>query len=253
MSALKKRTDARPKNYWKFTSHNGILLTFVERTDFDVTEKFEILLNGGTITQSISDELTYDTLHASEDHLWSVLLMTGYLTKANTEEYGETVSLKIPNREVASIFEDTVVAYFKKTADTLELERLINALWEGDETEATRLISELLWYTISYNDYHEDYYHAFLAGIFVGRGYNVESNKEKGLGRPDILLKDKRNRRAVIIEAKKSKKETDMDKDCAKAIDQIITEKYAEGLYGYKQILCYGIAFFQKQAKVKKL
>ncbi|MCI9190226.1 MAG: AAA family ATPase, partial [Lachnospiraceae bacterium] len=195
MSALKKRTDARPKNYWKFTSHNGILLTFVERTDFDVTEKFEILLNGGTITQSISDELTYDTLHASEDHLWSVLLMTGYLTKANTEEYGETVSLKIPNREVASIFEDTVVAYFKKTADTLELERLINALWEGDETEATRLISELLWYTISYNDYHEDYYHAFLAGIFVGRGYNVESNKEKGLGRPDILLKDKRNRR----------------------------------------------------------
>ncbi len=253
MSALKKRTDARPKNYWKFTSHNGILLTFVERTDFDVTEKFEILLNGGTITQSISDELTYDTLHASEDHLWSVLLMTGYLTKANTEEYGETVSLKIPNREVASIFEDTVVAYFKKTADTLELERLINALWEGDETEATRLISELLWYTISYNDYHEDYYHAFLAGIFVGRGYNVESNKEKGLGRPDILLKDKRNRRAVIIEAKKSKKEADMDKDCAKAIDQIITEKYAEGLYGYKQILCYGIAFFQKQAKVKKL
>ena len=66
----------------------------------------------------------------------------------------------------------------------------------------------------------------------MGRGYNVESNKEKGLGRPDILLKDKRNRRAVIIEAKKSKKKADMDKDCAKAIDQIITEKYAEGLYG---------------------
>lgn len=87
----------------------------------------------------------------------------------------------------------------------------------------------------------------------MGRGYNVESNKEKGLGRPDILLKDKRNRRAIIIEAKKSKKESDMDKDCAKATSQIITEKYAEGLYGYTQILCYGIAFFQKQAKVKKI
>ena len=49
----------------------------------------------------------------------------------------------------------------------------------------------------------------------MGRGYNVESNKEKGLGRPDILLKDKRNRRAVIIEAKKSKKKADMYKDCA--------------------------------------
>ena len=253
MSALKKRKNAKPKNYWKFTSHNGILLTFVERTDFDVTEKFEILLNGGTITQSISDELTYDTLHVAEDNLWSVLLMTGYITKADPDEEGETVSLKIPNREIASIFEDTVVVYFRDTADRSDLNNLINALWESDEEEATKLISNLLWYTISYNDYHEDYYHAFLVGIFVGHGYSVESNKEKGLGRPDILLKDKRNRRAIIIEAKKSKKESDMDKDCNEAIKQIITEKYAEGLYGYTQIFCYGISFFQKQAKVKKL
>lgn len=253
MSALKKRKDAKPKNYWKFMSHNGILFTFVERTDFDVTEKFETLLNGGTITQSISDELTYDTLHTSEDNLWSVLLMTGYITKADPGEDRETVSLKIPNKEIASIFEDTVIAYFKSTADTMELNNFINALWESDEAKATRLISDLLWYTISYNDYHEDYYHAFLAGIFVGRGYNVESNKEKGLGRPDILLKDKRNRRAIIIEAKKSKKESDMDKDCDEAVNQIIMGKYAEGLYGYTKIFCYGISFFQKQAKVKKL
>lgn len=251
LSALRKRKDAKPKNYWKFTSRNGILLTFVERTDFDVTEKFETLLNGGTVMQSVSDELTYDTLYASEDNLWSVLLMTGYITKACPDEDGEIVSFKIPNREIASIFEDTVVIYFKNTADTSKLNNLINALWKGDEAEAARLISDLLWYTISYNDYHEDYYHAFLAGIFVGRGYSVESNKEKGLGRPDIVLKDKRNRRAVIIEAKKSEKEADMDKDCDKAIGQITTEKYAEGLYGYTQVLCYGIAFFQKQAKVK--
>ena len=252
MSALKKRKDAKPKNYWKFTSQNGILLTFVERKDFDVTEKFETLLNGGIITQSISDELTYDTLHTSEDHLWSVLLMTGYITKADSGEDGETVSLKIPNREIASIFEDTVIAYFKDTAETAKLNNLINALWESDEAEATRLISALLWDTISYNDYHEDYYHAFLAGILVGRGYHVESNKEKGLGRPDILLKDKRNRRAIIIEAKKSQKESDMNKDCDEAIDQIVVGKYAEGLYGYTEILCYGISFFQKQAKIKK-
>lgn len=253
MSALKKRKDAKPKNYWKFTSHNGILLNFVERTDFDVTEKFEILLNGGTVIQSIADELTYDTLHTSEDNLWSVLLMTGYITKAGPDEEGAAVSLKIPNREIASIFEDTVAVYFKDTAGTSELRNLINTLWESDEVEATRLISDLLWYTISYNDYHEDYYHAFLAGIFVGHGYHVESNKERGLGRPDILLKDKRNRRAIIIEAKKSKKKSDMEQDCDQAINQIIKEKYAEGLYGYTQILCYGISFFQKQAMVKKL
>lgn len=253
MSALKKRKDAKPKNYWKFTSHNGVLLTFVERTDFDVAEKFETLLNGGTVMQSISDELTYDTLHASEDNLWSVLLMTGYITKADPDEEGETVSLKIPNREIASIFEDTVVIHFRNTTDTAELNKLINALWESNEAEAAKRISDLLWNTISYNDYHEDYYHAFLTGIFVGRGYSVESNKEKGLGRPDILLRDKRNRRAIIIEAKRSKREADMDKDCEAAIAQIVSERYAEGLYGYTQIFCYGFSFFRKQAKVKRL
>lgn len=251
LSALKKRRDARPKNYWKNTSHNGILLTFVKRTDFDVSDKFETLLNGETIVQTISDELTYDTLHSTEDNLWSVLLMTGYITKADAEEEGETVSLKIPNREISSIFEDAVVRFFTDTVSDDTVKELINTLWEKDEVRATEIISGLLWDTISYNDYHEDYYHAFLSGVFVGRGYSVDSNKEKGLGRPDILLKDKKSRRAIIIEAKKSDKESDMDKDCREAIKQIETRKYVDGLKGYEEIICYGAAFFQKQVKLK--
>lgn len=253
MSALKKRENAKPKNYWKNTSHNGILLTFVKRTDFKVRGKFEILMNGGTITQTISDELTYDTLHSSEDNLWSVILMTGYLTKADAGEEGETVRLKIPNREIASIFEDTVVKLFQDTMDENCRKDMIEALWRGDEQEASEAISNLLWKTISYNDYHEDYYQAFLAGAFVGLGYEVESNKEKGLGRPDIFLKDDDNRRVIIIETKRSKKEDNLGQDCDRAVNQILSKKYAEGLYGYTQILCYGIAFFQKQARVKRL
>ena len=74
-----------------------------------------------------------------------------------------------------------------------------------------------------------------------------------GYGRPDLLLKDKKKRCAIIIEAKKSEKESDIDKDCDEALDQIVTQRYAEGLRGYEQILCYGVAFFQKNAKVKQL
>ena len=90
------------------------------------------------------------------------------------------------------------------------------------------MLSDLLWKTISYNDYHEDYYHAFLAGTFTGIGYEVESNKENGLGRPDIILKDEDNRRAIIIEAKKSKSEEDMD-----TLSRIVAEKCREKGYTY--------------------
>lgn len=65
------------------------------------------------------------------------------------------------------------------------------------------------------------------------------------------LLKDEDCRRAIIIEAKRSGRESDLESDCDEALDQIIRRKYAQGLYGYGQILCYGIAFYQKQAMTK--
>ncbi len=55
--------------------------------------------------------------HSSEDNLWSVLLMTGYITKAETDENSSAVTLKIPNKEISSIFQDTVVQFFEETAN----------------------------------------------------------------------------------------------------------------------------------------
>lgn len=43
--------------------------------------------------------------------------MTGYLTKADKNEMGETVHLRIPNAEIFSIFEDSVVRHFKRAMD----------------------------------------------------------------------------------------------------------------------------------------
>ncbi|MBR2258881.1 MAG: AAA family ATPase [Blautia sp.] len=244
--------ETGPKNYWKNTSSNGIIRDFVERTDFRVKGKIEILMNSGTITQTISDELTYDSLHETEDNLWSVLLMTGYLTKSDPKSKGNPADLRIPNAEIASIFQDTVAKYFSDHVSGDEQRKLMFALWAGDEAAASESISKLLWQTISYMDYHEDYYHAFLTGVFVGRGYEVESNKENGLGRPDIKLKDDDNRRALIIEAKKSKSKEQMDRDCDEALKQIVDNQYVKGLEDY-DVSCYGIAFYQKSAMVKKL
>ena len=251
LSELKDDPTAVPKNYWENTSHNDILLSFAKRRDFSVSSRFETLLNGGVIRQTITDTVTYDSLHSSEDNLWSILLMTGYLTKADPDEQGKTVTLRIPNREISSIFENAVVTLFKETIDTTRQKAMMEALWSGNELKVSEIITQLLKKTISYHDYHEDYYHAFLTGIFVGIGYEVESNKEKGLGRPDIVLLDRDNDRVILIEAKKSLSKSDMEADSIKAASQIIDQEYKQGLDEYDTVLCYGISFFKKQARVK--
>jgi len=244
-----------PKNYWENTSGNSAIKAFFDMPDIDISDKFEALLNGETICEKVTNSLTYDQVYKSESNLWSLLLMTGYLTvNHRVDNDKHPVELRIPNREIANIFQTAVVENFNQTVDKTEINSLMNALWNGDTDTASEILSDLLWHTISYMDYHEDYYHAFLCGLFVGRGgYMVYSNKERGLGRPDIDLRDKKNRRVIIIEAKKSEREEDMPSDCEKAIKQIIDNQYAAKLDGYRQILHYGIAFYKKSALVKKM
>ena len=254
VSALLYDPDAEPKNYWRNTSSNGVIREFVNHSDWGIPDKFETIMNGGTVTVNISDELTYDTLHESEQNLWSILLMTGYLTKADPAAKGQTVALKIPNTEIAGIFEDTVVKLFTDTLDNRKQKDLMAAFWKEDMEGATQKLNGFLWDTISYHDYHEDYYHAFLAGLFVGLGYSVDSNKESGLGRFDIRVKDRRNRRAMILEVKKADDAARMDAACDEALKQIADKGYAGTIEpGYEKVLCYGIAFFRKSAMIKKL
>lgn len=260
VAALLRRPDAKPKNYWENTSGNEAIREFFEMPDINVSDKFETLMNGGTIYQTVTNALTYEDADSSEENLWSILLMTGYVTTAQDNsgadqaEEGEVeTALRIPNREIAGIFQRTVADHFRKTVDQTELQNLMTALWNGDTQAAAEILSDLLWNTISYMDYSEDYYHAFLTGIFVGRGgYSVQSNKEQGLGRPDIDLRDRKNRRAMIIEAKVSESEKRMDYWCDEALGQIEEKGYARGLDGYRQVLKYGVAFYKKSALVKK-
>ena len=245
---------ARPKNYWNNTSHNGVIRSFIDHTDYAVKSKFEELMNGGTIRTAISDELTYDLLYSSEQNFWSLLFMTGYLTKVDPEETGPTVSLRIPNREVSNIFETTAMQWFCDTLDRTKQKELFAALWSGDATTATKILSDLLWRTISFHDYREDYYHGFLTGTFAGVGYSVDSNREQGLGRTDLIVRDVDNRRALILEAKKAESAAAMERVCGEALEQITARRYAEddSFYGYRTLLCYGIAFYKKDAMVRK-
>ena len=252
ISSVLDGEGAEPQNFWANTSSNVILDEFVNHRKIDASEKFEILLNGGTVTEEICEELTYDKIGDSERNLWSVLLMTGYVSKADKSISRGKVKLRIPNAEIADLFEKAVVARFERIIDTSDVDAFIAAMWNRDEKTASEKLTKILWNSISYHDYAENYYHGMLNGIFTANGYSPDSNDEAGLGRLDLRVKDRANRRAILLEFKRSDKQTDLDADCDEALNQIFTNGYDKLLpEGYEEQLIYGISFYAKIAKVK--
>nr|WP_288664076.1 AAA family ATPase [uncultured Anaerostipes sp.] len=250
---LTNNQNAKPVSYWKNTSDNAIIRSFIDYSGAAIKKKLEILISGGSIRQQIEENLTYDYLHSSEENLWSILYLTGYLTNASKQDTDGTIELKIPNKEIKEIFETTVKKWFEDNAKTIGRKELFDAVWTGNADILTKEIGTLLRMTISYHDYKEDFYHAFLAGIFAGAGYVVESNKEHGEGRSDIVIYDDHEGKVAIFEAKKSQNPEDMKLDCEKAIKQINEKMYANEFEdAYDEILCYGISFFKKRCLVKK-
>lgn len=257
---FQQNPEARPVSYWKNTSDNAIIRSFIDYAGGAITKKLETLLSGGYILQHIDENLTYDYLHSSEDNLWSVLYLTGYLTGLREEELPGAVpdgmtALRIPNEEIREIFETTIRKWFDDSAKTWNRKDLFASIWQGDSEAATEEINKLLRRTISYHDYREDFYHAFLAGIFTGAGYAVESNKEHGEGRSDIVVSDYTDGWVAIFEIKYSDSPEKLETDCEKAIRQMDERMYAveyEEQYPAERILCYGISFFKKRCLVKK-
>lgn len=244
-----------PVSFWKNTSDNAIIRSFVEIQSGIITDKLETLMSGGFIRQKIVEDLTYDYLHSSEENLWSVLYLTGYLTidrKENRVLDGE-YALIIPNAEIQEIFETTIQKWFQDYAASCDRRKLFAAVWNGDTEQMSVEMNRLLRQTISYYDYREDFYHAFLAGIFAGAGYMVESNKEYGEGRSDIVVKDLRDGRAAVFEVKYAKRLTDLEQECEKAVMQIDDRMYAKTLEDrYDQVSCFGIAFYKKRCLIQK-
>ena len=254
---LQRNPKAKPASYWKNTSDNSIIRSFIDYAGRSISRKLETLLSGGYIIQKIEENLTYDYLHSSEENLWSILYLTGYLTQAREEDLPDPLpekmsALMIPNAEVQEIFETTIQKWFDESAQTWNRKILFDAVWSGKAEVLTEQMNKLLRKTISYHDYREDFYHAFLAGIFAGAGYEVDSNKEHGEGRSDVVVLDPEGDRVAIFEAKYSRTQDAMSKDCAAALEQIEDRQYAKEFEeDYDSVLCYGIAFYKKRCLVR--
>ena len=254
---LQRNPKAKPASYWKNTSDNSIIRSFIDYRGAKISQKLETLLSGGYILQKVEEDLTYDYLHSSEENLWSILYLTGYLTRVREEDFPaplpeETSALIIPNAEVREIFETTIQKWFDESAQTWNLTTLFDAMWSGDAETLTAEINKLLYKTISYHDYKEDFYHAFLTGILAGSGCAVESNREHGEGRSDIVMYHPDRPQVVLFEAKYAKTLHGLEASCAAALQQIEDRQYAKEFEeDYDSVLCYGIAFYKKRCLVK--
>lgn len=255
---LQYNPKAKPQSYWKNTSDNAIIRSFIDYSGSNITRKLEVLMSGGHIFQHIDEYLTYDYLHSDEDNIWSILYLTGYLTQVKEDvgrklDDSKMTALTIPNKEIRDIFETTVIKWFGDSARMWNRKALFDAVWSGNSESITYEMNKLLRKTISYHDYREDFYHAFLAGIFAGAGYMVDSNKEHGEGRSDVVVYDTVNARVAVFEAKYTRTLDKLESECDIALEQIDERMYAKEYEDdYDDIMCYGISFFKKRCLVKK-
>ncbi len=158
--------------YWSNTSSNSIIREMVGEADEMAKADLETLINGGTIEKPVHEDITYGDIHQSQDNLWNFLFFTGYLKKVGEQKEGNHLKLemKIPNIEIATIYENSISYWFEQRMKETDRSPLVHALETGDCEAAEDFINRQLADTISYYDYAENFYHGFMAGLLVNIG-----------------------------------------------------------------------------------
>ena len=245
--------------YWSNTSSNSIVREMVGEADEMAKADLETLMAGGTIEKQVHEDITYGDIHQTQDNLWNFLFFTGYLKKVGERTVGNNLwlEMKIPNIEVATIYENSISYWFEQRMKEIDRSPLKHALETGDCEAAEDFINRQLADTISYYDYAENFYHGFMAGLLVNiGGYSVKSNRESGNGRPDIVMQTVQIRkgRVILLELKIAGSIAEMEAACDRGLAQIEEQHYAEPFIteGYPEVKKYALSFCKKECMVKK-
>lgn len=247
-----------PKAYWINTSSNSIIHELIVKSDRKTKNDIEALITGHPIDKPLYEDITYSNMNVKSDYIWSFLLHTGYLKSVDIYQKGIQAyfSAVIPNLEIVTIYENTFRQWFDESIRVADKSVLLKAVLDGDAETFELEVNRWLLKSISYHDGYENFYHGFLVRLLeYSDEYLVESNRESGTGRNDIVIKNVLTREiAVILEIKTVSKGETLDQMCYTALKQIDEKQYEVGLVneGYKQILKYGIAFEGKRCMIKK-
>ena len=241
-----------PRTYWAGTSGNSILDDLFELASPEIWGELRSLAEGEQILYTVKPTMTFQDLHVNERNIYSLLVMSGYLT-AQIRENGR-MFISIPNGEMAYVFGDMILNRMNIDSFAYVMS-LARAFIAGEVSTIEEYLYDLFASSAGnamLNDEHS--YQAFITGMlmFLNGKYTVKADFEEGNGRYDIRLErrygDFPN---IVIEIKRVP--TDSSDDSARsaaesALEQIRNRDYIHGLKG--ETLLYGIAFRNKRPTV---
>ena len=253
-SILNFLTDKKLIPYWIDTSDNYLINKTLKNASSDTMEALQKLFSGESVEENISGNSDLSILF-DEEEIWELFLFSGYLTidEKIGEDYENVYALRLPNREVKEFFKQKFIdmnfgeSLFRNTMEALKKNNIDNF---------EKYLQNIILKSASYYDgKNEDFYHGLILGmtLYLDRDYYVNSNRESGLGRYDVIIEPKnKNNRGYILEFKVVKDEKDLEKSSKEAIEQIIDKKYDTSLKEreVKDITLIGIAFFGKLVKI---
>ena len=245
--------DDFAKAWWANTSSNSIIRTLIGQSNDETKNIIERLIHGGSVETEIRETVTYEDLLNTNENIWSFLFFTGYLKIDKVVSTGEAVgepsvySFVIPNLEIKSCYKEIIIEYFRQYKREVDKNELYKSLLSKDADGFAKQITDLLSKSISYYDSTEQFYHGLISGLLSGNiYYEVESNRESGNGRYDLILyQQDKFINAIILEFKVCKKSEEIDEAAKRALEQINERGYETEAKKrrYRNIIKYGIAF----------
>jgi hypothetical protein len=253
---VKEGEKNEPQEHWGNTSGNDIVRELAAKGSRTVKDKVESLMRGEEIRFAFSEYIASSEISYQDDNVFIIMLHTGYLTATSFE--GRQVTARIPNKEVATIFENQIRTWFDgHVREAFNVNAMYQAMRKGNSDGAAALQSILkkeILPAISYYDTLEAFCHGVLLTLMASnQDYMVSSNRESGLGRFDIESKLRYDLDdAIVLEGKVALSLAEMVKLAEEAAKQIEKMKYVVDLLreGYEKVYTYGIAFFGKTCRV---
>ena len=261
-SILNYLTDKQLKPYWVNTSSNDLIKMTIKKST-TVKEKMEKLLKGEAIEVPIDLETIIDGIEENENNIWGLMLGTGYLKVDEVVNLAEGIyKVKLPNYEIKLLFQSIVRSWFNDKVIGNDLNSILKDLVELNlsefEIKFQKLVKEMFSYMDVGENTAENFYHAFVLGMLVGLkdSYYVNSNRESGMGRYDIMLEPQdKNKNSFIIEFKVANdmQENTIEDVIESAKRQIEERDYESNLRerGFNNITKMVFAFRGKECKMQ--